>query len=119
MTSTLRRGCRPRCGCSSSWPSTCSRSTCRPTLSCGASLEPLLPQEVAARIEEADEGELIGRRRLEAPQRGSDGQLPATGRAGGIDGVGLRAIAEGAREPERLVVTVLLVEAEIRDHGAH
>src|SRR5207253_5769280 len=78
-----------------------------------------LPQEVAARIEEADEPELLERRRLEAPERRRDFELPPARFACLPHGVRLGPTGEYAAQDQLGVRVGLFIDAEVRDDRRH
>src|SRR5207253_3942566 len=79
----------------------------------------LLSQEIAAGIEHPHEPELIGIRRLEPTQRGSDGEVPAAGGAGCGHGIAFRAIGVDAGQHELAVLVRLLVHGEAGPNGLY
>src|SRR6185369_394563 len=79
----------------------------------------LFAEEVAAGVEEADEGQLLGGRRGEPAERGGDTEVPAAGLARGLDRGRLRHVAVEPGQGQLAVLGGLLVHAQVRDRGAH
>src|SRR6266508_6633685 len=63
-----------------------------------------ISKKVAAWVEEADQAQLIRRRRVEAPEPGRDGEIPAAGRARRLHRLRLGPVAEDARESQRALL---------------
>src|SRR6266508_6531563 len=75
-------------------------------------------EEIALRIEEPHQRELLVGGRVEAAQRRRDLEVPAAGLPRGAHRLSLGRGAENPGQPQLGMLAVLLVHAEVRDHGA-